>query len=325
AVFWLFVLTLGWTMAQTPYAAWGAEVAIDYDDRVRITGWREAFVLLGTLVTTLLYFGGGEGGAGLQTVFIAIAILLPLAVIMAVSVMGEPHGVPQPSLSWQDGWRTIARNRLFRRLLIAFFINGAANALPASLLLFFVEYRLGAPEALLWLVPLYFLCAIAGVPIWTWAARRFSKHRAWGVAMLYTCAVFAGALFLGTGDVIPYAVVVVLTGLALGADMSIPPAIQADVIELDRRETGASRAGVFFAIWQVATKVALALSSGLGFIALGWSGFVTAPDNPEMALLTLSILYAGVPIILKLAAIALMWRFPLERGDVDDPAPPLPA
>lgn len=124
---------------------------------------------------------------------------------------------------------------------------------------------------------------------------------------------------------IPYAVVVVLTGLALGADMSIPPAIQADVIELDRRETGASRAGVFFAIWQVATKVALALSSGLGFIALGWSGFVTAPDNPEMALLTLSILYAGVPIILKLTAIALMWRFPLERGDVDDPAPPLPA
>lgn len=317
AVFWLFVLTAGWTMAQTPYAAWGAEVATSYDDRARITGWREAVVLVGTLVTTILYFAGGEGGEGLRTVFLAVALLLPLTVLVALIGMDEPRGVPAVRLDWREGWRTLSANRPFLRLLVAFFINGAANALPASLLLFFVEYRLGAPEALAWLVPLYFVCAVAGVPIWTWAARRFSKHRAWGVAMLYSCAVFIGALFLGEGDVVGFAVVVVLTGFALGADMSLPPAIQADVIELDSRDTGAARAGVFFAIWQVATKAALALSSGLGFITLGLAGFDAVPDNSETALLTLSILYAGVPVVLKLIAVAIMWGFPLDRAAME--------
>ncbi|MEM8791211.1 MAG: MFS transporter [Pseudomonadota bacterium] len=320
AVLWLFLLTLGWTMAQTPYAAWGAEIATGYDDRARITGWREALVLVGTLLTTILYFGGGEGGDGLRLIALVLAVLIPATVAAAVLGMSEPREVPTHRLGLREGARTLAQNDLFRRLLIAFFINGAANALPASLLLFFVEYRLGAPEALAWLVPLYFVCAVAGVPFWTWIARKSTKHRAWGGAMLYACAVFTGCLFLGDGDVLAYAAVVVLTGLALGADMSLPPAIQADVIALDERDTGSARAGIFFAIWQVATKAALAIASGLGFIVLGWSGFVAAENNTETALLTLSVLYAGVPVALKLVAVALMWNFPLDRETLGEPS-----
>ncbi len=45
AALWLAVVTLGWTMAQTPYAAWGAEIAPDYDARSRVTGWRESDAL----------------------------------------------------------------------------------------------------------------------------------------------------------------------------------------------------------------------------------------------------------------------------------------
>ncbi|MEM7507914.1 MAG: MFS transporter [Pseudomonadota bacterium] len=317
AVLWLFLLTLGWTMAQTPYAAWGAEVAPDYDTRTRVTSWREAMVLVGTLLTTILYFGGGEGGAGLRTAAIAIIILLPLGVVIAVAGMREPaFTAPRNRVTWREGMAAMAQNRPFRRLLLAFFVNGAANALPASLLLFFVEYRLGAPEALAWLVPLYFVSAIAGVPVWGWASKKISKHRAWGGAMLYACAVFAVVLFLGEGDVTAYAIVVVLTGLALGADMALPPAIQADVIALDTSRTGQGRAGIFFALWQIATKAALAISSGLGFIALGWAGFQTAPENTSEALMTLTFLYAGVPIALKLIAVALMWRFELDREEM---------
>ncbi|MEO0994069.1 MAG: MFS transporter, partial [Pseudomonadota bacterium] len=68
AALWLFVLTLGWTMAQTPYAAWGAELETGYAARTRVTAWREALVLVGTLVATLVYFGAGEGGEGLHAV-----------------------------------------------------------------------------------------------------------------------------------------------------------------------------------------------------------------------------------------------------------------
>ncbi|MEM7423756.1 MAG: MFS transporter, partial [Pseudomonadota bacterium] len=166
---------------------------------------------------------------------------------------------------------------------------------------------------------LYFVAAIAGVPFWTWAARRTSKHRAWTLAMLYACAIFAGALFLGTGDVIAFSAIAILTGLALGADLSLPAAIQADVVELDRMTHGTERAGLFFAIWQVATKAALALSSGLALIALDLSGFVSRAANDAGALMTLTLLYAGAPILLKLAAVAMMWNFPVDKAAVAEP------
>ncbi|MEM6421464.1 MAG: MFS transporter, partial [Pseudomonadota bacterium] len=161
---------------------------------------------------------------------------------------------------------------------------------------------------------LYFVSAILGIPFWNWAAGRGAKHRVWGSAMIYACAIFAAALLLGPGDVVAFAIITVLTGLAFGADLTLPPAIQADVIAADTVETGAARAGLFFALWQVATKAALALSSGLAYIALDLAGFVAGGENTANALLALSLLYAGAPIVLKLIAVRLMWGFELDRA-----------
>jgi Na+/melibiose symporter-like transporter len=221
-------------------------------------------------------------------------------------------------LSVSEGWRAMRANAPFRRLILAWFVNGAANGLPVTLFLFFVSHRLAAPEQAGPLLLIYFVAAIAGVPFWSWAARRLSKHRVWAWAMLYACVVFAFALLLGEGDVLAFGAICVLTGLALGADLSLPPSIQADVVETDTIRTGAARAGLFFAIWQVATKAALALSSGIALILLGWAGFdAQAERNDAVALDTLALLYAGAPILLKLIAVGLMWRFPLDRAALE--------
>ncbi|MEM1344360.1 MAG: MFS transporter [Pseudomonadota bacterium] len=326
AVLWLFLLTLGWTMAQTPYTAWGAELETSYEGRTRVTSWREGFVLIGTVAATLLYFLGGEGGAGLYAVAIFVVVALPLTVALTLTFVREGELLDTRRLSFAEGWAALRANAPFRRVLIAWFINGAANGLPVTLFLFFVEYRLGAPEATGWLLLLYFVTAIAGIPFWSWAAGRISKHRAWAFAMLYACGVFALALTLGEGDVAAFAVITVLTGLALGADLTLPPSIQADVIELDRLRTGAARAGLFFAIWQVATKASVAVSSGVGLILLDASGFdAVAKTNTPEALWVLALLYAGAPIVLKLAAVALMWRFPLDRAGLEAARSAVPA
>ncbi|MEL6218840.1 MAG: MFS transporter [Pseudomonadota bacterium] len=324
AALWLFVLTLGWTMAQTPYAAWGAELETGYAARTRVTAWREALVLVGTLVATLVYFGAGEGGEGLHAVALTVIVLLPVTVAVASWAAPERVAAPSTPLTLARGWQAMKANAPFRRLLLAWFVNGAANGLPVTLFLFFVEHRLEAPEAAGPLLLLYFVAAILGVPLWAWLAGRVSKHRAWAGAMLYACAIFLAALALGPGDVVAFGVICVLTGLALGADLSLPPAIQADVVEIDSRATGAERAGLFFAIWQVATKAALALSSGLALLVLAGAGFEATGANDDEALWTLALLYAGAPIVLKLTAVGLMWGFPLDRAALErlraDPA-----
>ena len=315
-VLWLSVLTIGWTMAQTPYTAWGAEIAPDYDQRTRVTGWREAVVLIGTVAVTLTYVAGGTGGEGLVAVAILVVVALPLGVAAAAAVV--PDLAPRERTGPRPSLASVFSNGSFRWLLGAWILNGLANGLPVTLFEFFSRDRLGmGAEAFGIMVLLYFASAIIGIPVWLWLARRTSKHRAWCVAMLYACAMFAGALFLGEGDIVAFGAIAVLTGLAFGADLALPPAIQADVIAEDTARTGAARAGIYFALWQVATKASIALSSGMALIALGAAGFVTQGANTTTALVTLSVLYAGVPIVLKLGATAIMWNFRLDRSTVE--------
>jgi Na+/melibiose symporter-like transporter len=102
--------------------------------------------------------------------------------------------------------------------------------------------------------------------------------------------------------------------LALGADLVLPPAIQADVIDVDTAATGEQRSGLYFAAWGLATKLALALAVGVAFPLLGATGFDPAAGlRTDSGLAMLGFLYAGLPIVLKIGAAALMWHFPIDE------------
>ena len=310
---WLTLLTLSWTVALTPYFAWGAELSGDYAQRATITTWREGASLIGTVLAVILYNIADGAAEGLRNVALMVVILLPITAGAALLLTPEPRNYSARTLDLRDSLTTILQDRLFRRLLLAYFVNGLANALPAGLFLFFIGDLLGAPDAG-WLLLVYFLCAIGGMPIWAWAARKFSKHRAWGGAMIYASVLFAPAVLLGQGDVMWFTIISIATGIALGADLSLPPAIQADVVDNDTAMNGEQRTGVFFALWSVATKAALAIAGGTALIILDLSGFETGGQNDETALFTLAALYALAPVMLKLIAVAIMWNFPLGEA-----------
>jgi GPH family glycoside/pentoside/hexuronide:cation symporter len=226
----------------------------------------------------------------------------------------EPVERTSRPLALRAGLAHMLHKRPFLRLIAAFFINGLANGLPATLFLFFVGERLGAADAAGPLLVVYFVCGVAGVPIWFWLARRASKHRAWALGMVLAAVAFSAAAFLGQGDVAPFAAVCVITGLALGADVVLPASIEADVIDIDTAASGAERAGLYFAVWALATKLALAAAVGLAFPLLGLAGFDPASGTrTEGGLAALAFLYGGLPVILKFAAVALIWRFPLDE------------
>ena len=318
--FWGILLSIGYTATLLPYTAWGAELSTDYRGRSVVSAFREGATLLGTLVAIVLPFAVGmeaiDGFHGMAAVAVLTLLALPAFGFLAVGVVPEPANRSRSRLSLLDSLRYLGRNRPFLRLVAAFLLNGFANAIPATLFLYFVSERLGAEALRGPLLFGYFLCGILGVPIAVWVAARFGKHRSWCGAMLLACVVFFFSGFLGTGDIAAFAVICALTGVLLGFDLALPPAIQADVIDCDTALSGEQRTGVYFAAWGLATKLSLALGVGLVFPILAWSGFVPGSDAvvPAFALDTLTMLYAWLPILPKLAAIAIMWNFPLGEA-----------
>ena len=309
---WGAMLYIAWTAVQIPYVAWAVELEHNYAARAQLNGYREGAGLLGIMAT-------GAAGVVLVTLteqdrfqVLAWATVILGCGVFYVTLRFVPEGRFVPS----DKSRALSfpwRNRLFLRVLTAWFLNGLANGLPAVCLPLFMTHILGASNtdqaALLFI---YFLFAVVGIQGWVWLSRLYTKHSIWCLSMTMACAVFLTVPLLNTGDIVSFGVICALTGLTLGSDLALPPAIQADCADWDRFRFRKERTGTLFAYWSMSTKLALGLAVGFAFPALSWLGLddqtQTASNQSKMALV---VIYAVIPIVLKLMAIMLMRNFPI--------------
>jgi GPH family glycoside/pentoside/hexuronide:cation symporter len=199
-------------------------------------------------------------------------------------------------------------------LLVAYTISAIGNNLPATLILFYVEYVLQSPLADMFLL-LYFVTGILFLPGWIIIARRTGKKKAWLASMAVNTGAFIGVFFLGPGDAAVYGILVFISGIGFGATLAIPSAIQADVIDYDELLTGERREGQYIGLWSIAKKLAAAVGIGVGLPILGLAGYVPNAEQPESVVTALRTLYALVPSLCNIAAFFIALAYPIS-GDI---------
>jgi Na+/melibiose symporter-like transporter len=118
---------------------------------------------------------------------------------------------------------------------------------------------------------------------------------------------------LGAGDVMAFGFICVLSGLGLGADLALPPSLLADVIDEDEKSGLGRNEGAYFGLWNLVTKLNLALAAGIALPALAAFGYVPRGDNAPAALTYLAAIYALLPCVLKAAAAAALWYSPFVK------------
>lgn len=270
---------------------------------VRLAAWRESGALIGVCIAavtpTLLIGAVASPFATFAYGFAAVTLLA--AFFMWPEWKGRTTTEPT-----QIG--EIVSDPIARRLLLLALVNATPLAVSSTLFLFFVESRLGAPGWEGGLLVLFFLAAAISAPIWSALARRFSEKRVLLTAMVLAVASFAYTLTLSQGDVIPFAVVCVLSGATIGADLTLLPAMFAK-----RMAAISPTGGQGFGLWTLVNKFTLAFAAVVLLPLLERSGFVAGETNlPSEALMTLTVLYALVPSLLKLVAIGLLIALKLE-------------
>jgi Na+/melibiose symporter-like transporter len=195
--------------------------------------------------------------------------------------------------------------------MAVFMVNGIASAVPATLILFFVQDRLQAPPAM---EPVflgsYFVCAALALPLWLRVVNRLGLARTWALGMALALGVFAFAAQLEAGDSAAFVVVCALSGVAMGTDLAIPAALLNGRIETNG-DRGQSE-GAYFGWWAFATKLNLALAAGLALPLLGWWGYTPGARDAD-ALQTLTWAYCLLPCALKTVALALLYFFIIRK------------
>ncbi len=318
----IYALFLFWTIVTVPYESLGPEITFDYHERTTLFGLRDGFLIAGTLAAasapalTQWLLGLPDGPAGERAKFFWVSVLYaPLLIGTAwwcVIVIKERETKPKTGvLRPVSGIRQVMRNRPFMILLTAYTISAIGNNLPATLILFYVQYVLQSQLADLFLIE-YFVTGILFLPVWIRIAHHIGKKKAWLWSMAVNSGAFVGVFFLGPGDQVLYGILVFLSGIGFGAALAIPSAIQADVIDYDELLTGQRREGQYIGWWSIAKKLAAAVGIGAGLFLLGAAGYVPNVEQPEPVRFMLRILYALVPSILNLIGLVIAIAYPID-------------
>jgi Na+/melibiose symporter-like transporter len=314
---WNLLAYLGWTLLYVPYLAWGAELSDAYHVRTQLAGSREGFAIVGIFAAIALptLLGIADRPDAVLAVSAQAAwILIPVAVLVAALFTPEArHTAPRAGLR-PGSWSGLLKMPNLQRLIAAYLLSSAANALPASLFIFYVSHVLQAGPSTGLFLAVYFITGVVALPVWVALSRRLGKTRTWMLSMLLACMAFVWAPWLQTGDQFAFVVICLVTGVALGADMALPASLQADLVDADAALAGRRRAGLLFGLWGLATKLAAAIGIGLAFLALALAGFEPAGDNNQATLRWLALLYGLAPVLLKLASIALIRNFTETAG-----------
>ena len=271
---------------------------------VRLAAWRETGALGGVCLAAILPTALAPTGAPFALYAAAFALAALVAAFLMAPEWRATGGAPATGLG------AILRDGPARWLLAIALLNATPVAVTSTLFLFFVVDRLGAPGWEGPLLLLFFLSAACAAPLWGRLARRTGARRALMAAMMLAIATFAFALTLGRGDVAAFAAICVASGAATGADLTLLPALFAR-----RLATVAPSGGDGFALWSFVTKLTLAFATVALFPALEAAGLRTGEASPEAALDLLTWLYAGLPLALKLAALALLAAAPISAPE----------
>jgi len=301
----LMLVYLGFSLATIAHQSWGAALTQAAVERARVTSVREGCGLAGVVLAAAV-----TGAAGYTALSIAFATALALGALLLARAPRPPSSVTAvPSLPLAFGaLLSPFRDTAFCSLFAVLLVNGVASSIPATLFLFFATDRLQlGPMAGLFLI-VYFCAAALSMPLWVALARRYGEARAWAGAMVAASVVFIWAYFLAAGAACGFGAICALSGLALGADLALPPALLAGVI----RQAGQSGQGeaAYFGVWNWGVQLTLALAAGIALPLLAWWGYV--PGHAEGGAV-LAGAYALLPCALKSIAAAMLWRAPLRN------------
>ncbi|MGA2551876.1 MAG: MFS transporter [Burkholderiaceae bacterium] len=300
----LVVVYAGYSLANIAYYGWGADLGSSPAERTQVTGTREGFGLVGVLVAAAV-----PQALGMHA--LSLFFLVSLGLSVCLLLWRAPHPVPRP-LAPDAGdtgpfsaIRVPLANPSFVSLLSIFLANGIASAIPATLVLFYIRDVLDVEARTALLLGVYFLAAACSMPLWVSAARRFGLARSWFCGMILSVVIFVWVFFLSAHDFIPFMVICIFSGMAIGGDLALPPALVAGVIA--KAGQRGVREGSYFGLWSLATKLNLALAAGISLPLLGALGYDPGRLTPA-GVHALSVGYGLVPCGLKLCAAWLLWR-----------------
>jgi GPH family glycoside/pentoside/hexuronide:cation symporter len=318
---WSVLLWLGWTMINIPYYAWGAELSDDYNERTRITGWRQAFGFLGNVsVLTVPVVAGeitGYGSLpkeGLTIIGSMALVALPVLITITLWKIPEREAYPRPKAPILKHAKDMFSNGSFMLLFFGFMLMSLGTGWGSATFMLFATYVVEAEGQTQAILLGYFGANVLSLPVWILIAEKIGKKPTWMIGGVLFVIVTPCFLLVGPGDLWGFFICLALYGIAGGNFGALSMSMKADVIEVAARRSRENIAGSYIAIWSLGQKMVGALALGLALPFLQYMGFDPKGNNGPEQIEALALVYVIPPWIFYSMAILVIWRYPISSS-----------
>lgn len=308
ALLWLclsvFICTTGFSIVSINVNALGGLWHVADNDVTKIMGTREGLGLIGLLtasITPPILFEFFDTARAFHLLSLGFIPLIVLCVWGFLSWLRTAplHAVDQHKN--HISFHTILKPRHAKLFFSSFALSSIATAIPGVLIIFYVRDYLGAENYLGLFLLVYFLSGAAAMPLWHYISRKISVISAWRLSMVLAAITFVWVFLLAPQDVIAYGLVCLFSGMAVGANLALPPTIIANIMAAENHQNAASR---YYALMALIAKMALAVATGVALPILDIFGYQAGIMNDS---LLLPAAYGLVPIIFQIMAIYVCW------------------
>ena len=292
----LMLFNLMTTFFNTPNSALSVEMTSDYNERTTIQSVRSVFMLIGTILPTVLMsvlqsptaqFPDGRYNPMSYTnmAFITSSVLFLCGTL---SFIGSFSQVPRLKAKLKDTARPpkkslfaifadffkVLKKPLYRNLILAYAISLIAVAFLTSAGFHVFTYTFKLPSLVMYaLTAMLFLMTIFSQPLWMWVVKRYDKKKAVlagvltsivGISYLVVIFVSRGAI---PNDAIPYLLIpgLVLAGGGVGALYSMPIGMMGDAITVEKMQTGIDNTATYTGFMTLGNK----LSQSVALLIIG--------------------------------------------------------
>lgn len=316
----LFTLYLGYSMIITPYAAWGGELSARYHERTRVQTFSQVMISIALLLALVLPSVlatrlAGQPRAQLAAMGAMVFALLLVALPLGLRALPEPPA-PEgelPPLRLRETIGVVVREKLLLRVLASNFAVRLGQGVRTALFVFFVSHVMGKPAWAPALFLLQYCFGILAAPIWLRIGRRLGKGHAAVTGELVQVVINAALLLLWPSSVSLLVALTVAQGLAQGSGNLMLRSIVADVADNHRLWSGQDRIGLFFSVFSLSDKGAMAVAVGIALPLVSWLGFNPSHANTPAALAHLHYVFALGPALAHLFSAAIIRGFPIDE------------
>lgn len=311
------------TVYEVPYSAMAAEMTTEYRQRINLTGYKMMAARIGIImalfVGPFIFRSTPDLDDGFRRLGIAAGLFILVTGLWGFFSTRDAPRIDSVAhrFSLRAEFDAVAGNRPFRALWLAFLAQNLAIGASATTLIYFVIYvmKMDAQLAGPYLAVGGIAAALA-TPLWVYIARALGKRRAYFVALGGAALLAASISLVSAGMAVLLFILLAIAGMVDAGTQLVPNSMVPDTVEVDEVRTGERREGALFGAWGFCRKLGMTLGAFLVSLALAAVDFQqgVAPDAQSAdAVLGIRLIYAALPCVLWLVAMAVLTRFDLTE------------